>query len=503
MFESMIPALARLGDPWAIALLILGAGLGVVFGALPGLGPTIVLAVVLPFTFGMDPMLAMFLYAGVMSSVTFGGSVPAILLNTPGTPANAATCFDGHPMAQKGEGARAISISATSCLVGSVGGVIITMALLPLVKPIVFAFGPPEFFALVLFGLIMIAFAARGNLLKGLAGGCIGFLLSLIGFSEMVGVYRFTMGSDYLWDGIPLVPFIVGLFAVSELITYSSLGGTTVKGKAADADLDWLGQTWTGVRDVLSKPVVAARSAGIGALIGIIPGLGGSVAAFMSYAVGLHRTRDPATFGKGNPEGVICSEVANDAKEGGALLPTVVFGIPGSPDMAILLGAFVLHGLQPGPELLRNNLDLVYALLFGIVFSQVATSGLGLVAAPFLARISLLPSRWLAPFVLTMVFVGTYMLRSSMLDVAVAVLAGVFGFLMRRYKFPLVTIAIGFILGPLAERSFVQSLQMSDGSAAIFFSRPISAVLIVLAVAALLLPALSALRGAIRARYAS
>ena len=454
MFNSMIMALAHLADPWAILLLMLGVSLGVLFGALPGLGPTIALAVVLPFTYNTDPMLAMFLYSGVMSRCAFGGAVPAILLNTPGTPANAATCFDGYPMAQKGEGARAVSISATSCLAGSVGGVVITIALLPLVKPIVFAFGPPEFFSLVMCGLIMIAFAAKGNLLKGIAGGCIGFLLSLIGFSEMVGVYRFTLGSEYLWDGIPLVPFIVGLFAVSELINYSSRGGKTFQGGGVNTDLDWRGQTAIGIRDVLSRPLVVARSAVIGTGIGIMPGLGGSVAAFMSYAVGLRRSRDPATFGKGSPEGMICSEVANDAKEGGALLPTVAFGIPGSPDMAILLGAFVLHGLQPGPELLRSHLDLVYALLLGIAVSQVMTSGIGLIATPFLARISLLQSRWLAPFVLTLIFVGSYMLRGNILDVAMAILAGIFGFLMRRYRFPLVTIAIGFILGPLAERSF-------------------------------------------------
>lgn len=503
MISSMIMALAHFADPRAILLLMLGVSIGVLFGALPGLGPTVALAVVLPFTYNTDPILAMFLYSAVMSSCAFGGAVPAVLLNTPGTPANAATCFDGYPMAQRGEGARAVSISATSCLAGSVGGVVITIALLPVVKPIVFAFGPPEFFSLVLCGLIMIAFAAKGNLLKGVAGGCIGFLLSLIGFSEMVGVYRFTMGSEYLWDGIPLVPFIVGLFAVSELINYSSRGGKTYQGGRVDTHLHWRGQTATGIRDVLSRPGVVTRSTIIGTVIGIMPGLGGSVAAFMSYAVGLRRTRNPATFGKGNPEGVICSEVANHAKEGGALLPTVAFGIPGSPDMAILLGAFVLHGLQPGPELLRSHLDLVYALLFGIGFSQFVTSGAGLIITPFLARVSLLQSRWLAPFVLTLVFVGTYMLRSNIFDVAAAVLAGMFGFVMRRYGFPLVTIAIGFILGPLAERSFQQSMQMSDGSAAIFFIRPISAVLLALGLAALIFPAVPALRRALRTRHES
>lgn len=495
MFEAMTLAGSRLADPAALLMIFLGAGLGTVFGALPGLGGIVALAVALPFTFGMDPMLAMFLFAGIMSSVTFGGSVPAILLNTPGTPQNAATCFDGYPMAQNGEGARAISISATSCFFGSLGGAVITILLLPVVKPIVFAFGPPEFFWLVLFGLVMIAFASKGNMIKGLIGGGIGILLSLVGFSDMFGIFRYTMDSQYLWDGIPLVPFVVGIFAVSELISYSAHGGSTANIKGGKKVAGWHRQTLQGIMDVVSRPFITLRSAIVGAGIGIIPGLGGGVAAFLSYAVGMQRTKEPEKYGKGSAEGIIASEAANDAKDGGALLPTVAFGIPGSPDMAILLGAFVLHGLQPGPLLLRDNLDLVYALLFGIVVSQVATSGIGLATAPFLARVSVLPSRLIAPFVLMLVFVGTFMVRSSILDVAMTVLAGLFGYVMRRNGFSLITIAIGYILGPLAERSFLQALMISDGSLSIFATSPVALILMLATVATLLLPILAAWRG--------
>ena len=253
MFESMALAATRLAEPGAIAMLLLGVVVGTTFGALPGLGSIVALSIALPFTFGMDPMLAMFLLAGIMSSVTFGGSVPAILLNTPGTPPNAATCFDGYPMAQRGEGARAVSVSATACLVGSVAGAIVTLSLLPLVKPIVFAFGPPEFFWLVVFGLVMIAFASRANMIKGLVGGGIGLMLSMVGYSDMYDSYRYTLGSDYLWDGIPLVPFVVGLFAVSELISYSARGGATVSAEKA-MDINWHGQVMVGIKDVLARP---------------------------------------------------------------------------------------------------------------------------------------------------------------------------------------------------------------------------------------------------------
>jgi putative tricarboxylic transport membrane protein len=490
----MALAIVRLADPQVLAMLLAGVVVGTTFGALPGLGSIVALSVVLPFTFGMDPLAAMYLYAGIMSSVTFGGSVPAILLNTPGTPPNAATCFDGYAMAKRGEGARAISVSAMSCLVGSIGGAVVTIALLPVIKPIVFAFGPPEFFGLVVFGLIMIAFASRANMVKGLVGGGIGLLLSLVGYSEIYDTYRYTMGSDYLWDGIPLVPFVVGLFAVSELITYTARGGATVTHDPSETRINWHGQILIGIKDVLSRPVQAMRASAIGAVIGIIPGLGGSVAAFLSYFVGMQRTRSPETYGKGNVEGILAAETANDAKEGGALLPTVAFGLPGSADMAILLGAFVLHGLQPGPDLLRNHLDLIYALLFGIILSQIVTSGLGLAMAPWLARLSLLPNRWIAPFVLVLVFVGTFMVRTNILDVVMAIAAGIFGYLMRRYGFPLITIAIGYILGPLAEKSWIQSMQISDGSLTIFVTEPIALVLLLAALATLLVPVVTTLR---------
>ena len=493
MLESMAMAATRLAEPGAILMLMLGVVIGTTFGALPGLGSIVALSVVLPFTYGMDPMLAMFLYAGIMSSVTFGGSVPAILLNTPGTPPNAATCFDGYPMAQRGEGARAVAVSATSCLVGSVGGAVVTLALLPLIKPIVFAFGPPEFFWLVAFGLVMIAFAARANMVKGLVGGGIGIMLSMVGYSDMYDTFRYTMGSNYLWDGIPLVPFVVGLFAVSELISYSARGGATVSSGLA-TEINWHGQVMVGIRDVLSRPWQWMRAAAIGAGIGIIPGLGGGVAAFMSYFVGMQRTKEPELYGKGSVEGIIASETANDAKEGGALLPTVAFGLPGSPDMAILLGAFILHGFDPGPLLLRDHMDLIYALLFGIVVSQIATSGLGLVATPWLARLSVLPSRWIAPFVLVLVFVGTYMVRTNIFDVAMAIGAGIFGYLMRRYGFPLITIVIGYILGPMAEKAYLQSMQISDDSLMIFVTEPIALVLMILTAATVMVPIVAAMR---------
>lgn len=482
MLEAMQVALSRLFDFHAVGILMLGTFIGVTFGALPGLGGVLALSVVLPFTFSMPPVLSMFFYAAIISTVAFGGSIPAILLNTPGTPPNASTCIDGYAMAQRGEGGRALAISATSCLFGALGGVVVTVVLLPIVRPIVFSFGPPEFFLLVFFGLITIAFASKGNMIKGLVGGCIGLALSCIGYSGMYGESRYTLGSIYLWDGLQLIPFIVGLFAVSEMINYGSKGGRTADNAASVDGPGWREQTARGIRDVFRHPVALARSCLIGASVGIIPGLGGSVAGFLAYGVGAQQTKDKQ-YGHGSPEGIINSEVAIDAKEGGALLPTVAFGIPGSPDTAVLLGAFILHGMQPGPVLLRQHLDLVYALLFGIVLSQVIASILGLLASQYIARLSFLDNKVVAPFVLSLVVLGTYMLRTNVLDVAVAMFAGVLGFFLIRFGFPLITVAIGFILGPLAERALLQSLMISNGSVLIFVQRPISLVLLLCIVA--------------------
>lgn len=478
MLESIVLAAARLLEPSGITSLLIGTLMGATFGILPGLGGILSMAIALPFSYGMEPMNAMFLFAGIMSSSGFGGAIPAILLNTPGTAQNAATCLDGYPMARRGEAGRAISIAATACLVGSLGGVIVTMILLPLVKPIIYSFGYPEFFWMTLFGLLTIIVAAKGNMLKGMAGGGIGFLLSTVGYTEMFGVMRYTGDSNYLWDGIPLVPFVTGLFAISELIVYNSRGGSTASLMDYTRGVSWGKQTIMGIKDVLSRPLAVARSAMIGSAVGIIPGLGGPVASFVSYTVAMKRSKDSKNFGKGSPEGILSCEVAMDAKDGSALLPTVAFGIPGSPDQAILLGGFILHGLQPGPLMLRDHMDIVFALLFGIVVSQVFLSGIGMLIAPVMGRISLIPSRIIAPFVLMLVFFGAYMVRGNIFDVGLALLAGVFGYTMRRSGFPLITVVMGFILGPLVERAFLQTLQMSDGDFFVFFTRPVSAVLV-------------------------
>lgn len=490
--EPLLEALGQLSQLANLFTLTVGAVAGLILGALPGLflaGLTIGMT----FTFGWEPGTAMFLMAGMMGAATEGGSVPAILLNIPGEAPNAATCFDGHPMARRGEAGRAVGLAAASSFLGAVVGMIFLVILLPFVKIIVLSFGPPEFFMLVVFGLLTVAYAAQGNMLKGLVSAGIGVLLSLIGFSPVHGVMRFNLGSEnYLWDGIPLVPFFIGLFAIAELVNHVLRGDTIAEG-GERVKVGLLG-AFKGFLEVFHYRATLFRSSAIGILAGIIPGIGGVLANFLSYSMAVQFSKTPEKFGEGHPEGIIASEASNDAKDGGALLPTIIFGIPGSAGMAVLLGAFILHGLQPGFFFVREHMDIVFVLIFGFVISNFLASLMAAFGADILARVTTLRIGYVIPAAFVLSVGGAYAARENIWDVGIAVLAGMLGFAFNRFGFSLVTLVIGFLLGVRAEQSFVQSLQMSGGSYAVFFNRPVAVVLLVLSILMLCLPMLTRVR---------
>ncbi|MBM3284969.1 MAG: tripartite tricarboxylate transporter permease, partial [Candidatus Aminicenantes bacterium] len=427
MLEAFGEALSYLANPLTIGYILLGNITGLIFGVLPGLGGAAALAILLPLTSGLNPITAMFFLASVMGAVPFGGSIPAILLNTPGTPVNAATCLDGYPMARKGEARKALEIAATASGLGALFGVFVLILVLPLVRRIILLFGPPEFLILFLFGLATVAIASKGSFLKGLIAGGVGMLLSFAGYSPVFGDLRFTFGSEYLWDGLPLVPVLVGIFAVGELINYGLRGGTI-----AQEETPLSGKLFDGVKEVFRQKTNLLRSSLIGTLIGIVPGIGGAAANFIAYIIAKKRSRHPETFGTGNPEGVVAAESANNAKDGGALLPTIGFGIPGSVQMTLLLGAFVLHGLTPGPLLVRDHLDIVLALVLGLVVSNVLASTVGLLTARFLAKVTRVNVNYLVPVVLSLCFIGSYSLRENIWDVLVTLGFGLLGYGMVR-----------------------------------------------------------------------
>jgi putative tricarboxylic transport membrane protein len=483
MFDAFFDALGYLIHPVTITYLVLGNITGLIFGVLPGLGGAAALAILLPLTYGMDPMVAMFFLAAIMGAIPFGGSISAILLNTPGTAVNAATCLDGHPMARKGEAKKALEIAATASGLGALFGVFVLILVLPAVRKIILLFGPPELFVLFLFGLATVAIASKGSFIRGLIAGGAGVLLSLVGYSSISGDLRFTLGSEYLWDGFSLIPVIVGIFAVSELINYALRGGTIAHGEASIS-----GKSFEGVKEVFSQKRNLLRSSFIGTVIGIIPGIGGAAANFIAYIEAKRRSKHPESFGHGNPEGVVATESANNAKDGGALLPTLGLGIPGSVQMAVLLGALVLHGLTPGPLLIKDHLDIVLALIFGLVFSSLLASTFGLLTAQSLAKITRINVYYIVPVVLSFCFVGAYSLRENIWDVPVTIVFGFLGYGMVRYGYSKICFVIGFILGGYVERSFHQSLMMSYGSFKIFFERPIALFLLVLFLSVFIFP---------------
>jgi len=485
MFEAFFGAILRLSQPEVIVFVFVGALLGLVLGALPGLGSLQGLILVLPFTFTMDPVAAMFLYTGIMGAGPVGGSIPAILIRIPGTGVNLSTILDGYPMAQKGEAAKALGISATASALGTFFGLGVFIAVLPVVRSIVLAFGPPEYFMLVLWGLTTCVIVSRGNMLKGLVSAGLGLAFSFIGASYMTGVDRYTFGSIYLTGGISFIPFIIGLFGIGEILRLSTRGSVLGTGVSVARGF---GQVMGGVKETLKRPIAFLRSAAIGNLIGITPGIGGAVANFVAYLTAMQTSRQPDSFGKGNLEGLLAAEASNNASQQGALLTMLSFGIPGGAEAAVLLAIFILHGLNPGPMLIKNNLDIVWALIIGMSFANIIASGIALLIANRLVGLTRIPSYFIIPLISAITLTAVFLLRNEIVDVFLAVLAGLFGAALERNGFSLIPMIIGLILGSIVEVSYHQSLQISSGSYSIFFTRPISLAFFILVILTLSLP---------------
>ncbi|MDH3352288.1 MAG: tripartite tricarboxylate transporter permease, partial [Gammaproteobacteria bacterium] len=428
--------------------------------------------------FGMEVMHAFAMAGGIMGAVAMGGSISAILLNAPGTAPSAATCLDGHPMAKQGHAAEAIGAVATASPLGGLFGVLTLLLVLPLARDIVLLFGPPEFFLVAVFGIVTVAMSASSNTLRGLVAGGIGLMLSFVGYDTVHGGVRYAFGSDYLWDGIPLIPALVGLFGMAEMIRLSIEGGTV----AADASAVRLQGVASGLRATFRHWKVVIRGSITGTLIGAIPGVGGTVATFIAYSTTRNADRDPDSFGSGRIEGVIAPESANNAKDSGALLPTLAFGIPGSAEMAVFLGILVLHGMQPGPAIFADHEQDIYGLILALTFSAILASIIGLSFVRWLAAITLVKGEILAPIVIAVSLVGVFAMQLRPGDIVLAATLGVLGYLMLRFDYPRLPLVIALILGETAERGFQQSMMISRGEWGIFVHSPTSVVLVVLIV---------------------
>jgi putative tricarboxylic transport membrane protein len=466
-----------------ILTLLSGSVIGMIFGAIPGLSGVTALVVLIPMTYGMDPVTAMLLLGAAYGSATYGGAVPAILINTPGEPPNAATVLDGFPMSQKGKSGMALGAAATASTLGGIVGLIVAFFFIPLLASVVMAFSYPEFFMMTMFGLSMIAILGEGTLLKGLAAGGFGIMLSCVGYDPMTSELRYTFGSQFLWDGIEVVPALFGLLAIGEVMDL------LIKEKTiADAGKRPKGSgVWSGVKETLKRPFLVLRCSALGVLVGAIPGLGGTVAGFLSYMHAKQTCRNSETFGTGDVRGVIAPEAANDAKEGGSLLPTLAFGIPGSAGMAVFLGALTLHGVETGQTIFVKELGIVYMLLLAILGAHIIAAMIGLAVADKVALLTKVRPVLFAPILFLVCLIGSFALRNSIGDVFVTLCFGLLGYEMRKFGFSRIALLLGLLLGHMAEVAFRQTLMTPSGALG-FITRPISLVILLCILASLSLP---------------
>ncbi len=485
MLEAMWNGLLHTFDPPVLAMMLLGIPLGLIAGAIPGLGGNLGLALLIPFTFGLDPYAGFALLLGMHSVVQTGGPIPSILFNAPGTGPCAATCLDGFPLAQQGKAGRAIGAALASSAVGGVIGAIGMALLIPVMREIVLAFSPAEFFMLAVMGIAFLAFLSGKSMLKGLIVGALGLLLAFVGSDSQTGVLRYTFGQISLFDGIPLIPVVVGLFAGAQCIELMVERGTIVKGSGIKVGHDVM----EGVKDVFRYWWLTLRCSIIGYIVGVVPGIGGEVASWVSYGHAAQSSKDPESFGKGNIEGVIGPEAANNSKEGGDLIPTVAFGIPGGSAMAILLGAFLILGLQPGPAMLTTHLDLVWAMMWILIIANILGAIGFLILTPHFTQLTNLRTSMIVPFILVTIMLGSYLQNSRFENFIITVAMSLMGYLMNKYGYHRAPLILGLVLGELAERNLHISLRLWGVA---FLTRPLTLLLIAFTVITILYPVLTA-----------
>ena len=484
IFNGLLHGFSVALTPGNLLWCFVGCFLGTVVGVLPGLGPAATIAMLLPLTFQMPPTSAMIMLAGIYYGAKYGGSTTAILLNVPGESASVVTCIDGYQMARRGRGGAALGIAAIASFIAGSVGVIALMLVAPPLAKLALSFSSPEYFALMVLGLAMVVLLAGTSLVKALLAMLLGLWIASIGTDEFTAVSRYTFGASQLLDGVDFVIVAIGVFAVGEVLAnMERREGAEVL--PVPKGLRNLLPTWD---ELKACRFAFLNGSVIGFLIGILPGAGSTVASFISYGVEKAFSKHPEKFGTGVPEGVAAPEGANNSETGGALVPMLTLGIPGSSTTAILLAALVLWGLKPGPLMIQDNPSLFWGLVASMYVGNVMLLILNIPLIPLFAQILRLPAYLLYPFILGISMVGVYSVSGSLFDMWVLAAFSLLGYLMRRLDYPAAPLILGLVLGDSMERALRQSLMMSQGDLAILVSRPISAVMLCLAVLVLLLP---------------
>ncbi|MBT6121888.1 MAG: C4-dicarboxylate ABC transporter permease [Candidatus Puniceispirillum sp.] len=466
MMETILEGFYLFATWQNLMLLGLGVTIGTFVGAVPGMTTPMAVALTLPFTFTLHPVSGILLLLGVYKGGIYGGSITAILINAPGTPAASCTVLDGYPLARRGEARRALDIALyASCIADFISNLSLILCA-GLLASLALAFGSPEVFTLILFSLTIIASVSGDQLLKGLGSAAFGLMLAVVGLDLVYGTNRLIFGEVELMSGLNFIPVLIGLFALPEIIAFFG----RVEVQREHNPLAGIGASLADIKRTL--PTIL-RGSFIGVILGAIPGIGGAPAAFLSYSEARRTSKNAANFGKGEIEGVAAAESGNNGTAGATLIPLLALGIPGDVTTAIILGAFMIHGLRPGPLLFQDNLSLIYALFIGIMMSSIFLFVVGKFSIQIISRIADIPQRILFPIVLVLCVFGAYAVNNTVFDVGVMFVMGLVGFIMLKLKIPAAPFLIAFILGPMLEDNFRQSLLMSRGSWTIFFSSPI------------------------------
>ena len=479
---NIMTVLGNVLAPMSLLWMNIGLAAGIIIGALPGLTGTMGIALLLPLTYGMSSIHGMMLLLGVYCGGIYGGSITAILINTPGTPASAATSLDGYPMAQQGHAKRALHDALAASMIGGLISCVILLTCAPMVAKFALNFGAREYFALSLFGLTIIASVGGKSVLKGLLMGFAGLLLGCVGIDSLEGVSRFTFGNNYLTGGFNIIPVLIGLFAITEIMTKSrdinKAVGTTVAVEEEKVSF----------ADVLRYKIVLLKSSVIGAFIGAVPGTGAAIASFLAYNEAHRTSKHPEEYGMGSEEGLVACESSNNAVTGATMIPLLTLGIPGDTNTAVLLGALTMQGIQPGPMLFTKQANWVYSIMIGMVLVNLFMYLQGRLFVKGFSNITKISTKIMVPCLVVLCVIGAYAIKYNTFNAAAMVVIGVIGYLLKKLDFPLTPMVIGLVLGNLCESNMRRALLLSRGNWLTFFQSPIACVFLALAVFMLFFP---------------
>lgn len=474
--------------PINMLLLLAGAFIGMVVGVIPGFGASAAIAILLPLTLSLEPTSAIIMLAGIYYGSQYGGGTTSILINTPGDSAAVATTFDGYPMTRQGRAGEALITQAIASFVGGTIGVILIFSFAPTFAKVALNFGPPEYFMLMMMGMLTLVWMTDDSKLKGFISALLGLAIATVGVDVISGAQRYTFGSAELINGISFIPVTIGLFGIGELL-YRVYAGSHKDTRLENLDLSLTNKnTWPRLKELLAAKFTFLRSSIIGFVTGVLPGAGATIASFFSYTVEKKISKEPEKFGKGHLPGLIAPESANNGATSGAMVPLLTLGIPGSASTAILLGAFLMYGLQPGPLLMIEKPDFAWGIISSMYLGNAILLIINIVAIPLFLMIVKLPYRFLIPVIITLCLIGTFSLNSSVIEIWILLIFGIIGFFMKLYGYSPAALVLALVLGPLAENTLRQSLIMSEQGMTIFLTRPVSLMFFILIVLIIVYP---------------